>query len=240
MKTLQNRLAGAAMALALGITAFLPVQQAQAAADPAVTSPGAEVTAVTGRATVFQNGDSVRLTRGMRVTKGARIQTGLGTVTLNLGEHGIVTVESRSSVTIDELNQQKGKELTVFNLTKGGLIGDVKKVTRESEYQVKTAKGVAGIRGTKYHILAVGVFKCFDGSIFVALVAKGPDGQVQTVVVNAGKKIDATAALVEQVTDMTAAELKEIVDSTKPGGFTVVDRTPEPFVSPTAGNKKDD
>jgi len=248
MKMLPSRIAGAAATLALGLSFLLPATQVQAAANPAATGSGAIVDTVKGRATVWHaDGSKARVTKGMKIGQGAKIATGLGTVSLDLGSHGIVTVQSRSEVTIDALIRnaggEAGKDTTLFNLTKGGLLGDVKKVSANSNYQVKTAKGVAGIRGTKYLILAVGVFKCANGSLQITLNGVGPGGQPKVFVVNAGSKLDATQVL-RKVTNMSASEAAEVVekasgdgDKGPPRPVTIRNQTPtEVFVSPTAGD----
>ena len=247
MKTLQHRIAGAALTLALGLTFLFSASQAQAAADPAATG-GATVESANGRATLFRaDGSRERVTVGMKIGEGDKLITGLGTVGLNLGSHGLVRVQSRSEVTLEELKRnaggEAGKDTTIFNLTKGGLLGDVKKVSANSDYKVKTAKGVAGIRGTKYLILAVGVFKCANGSLVVTMFAINPQtGQPKVFTVTPGTKLDSTK-VVQEVTNMTPGEAATVVNlvDTPPGPVTpvviVINQAPtEVFISPTAGD----
>jgi len=207
MKTLQFRLAGAMTALALGLTFLLSGSQAQAAADPSVASTGATITKLSGRATVFlPDGSKVRATKGMSVSQGSTISTGFGSVTLDLGAHGVAVVGSRSSLVIDELSRVKDQEVTKFNLKKGELIGDVKKVAANSKYEVQTAKGVAGIRGTAYHILAIGVFKCLNGNFTVTLFTVDAQGNPKVFVVNTKSQLDAVGVL-ESVTTLSESEI---------------------------------
>lgn len=245
MKKLQNHIFGALAALALTFTFAFSGPAAHAAANPdAASGDTATVISVAGKATVFQNGKSERVKKGMILGKGAKIATGLGQVKLDIGIHGVVTIDSRSEMTIDELsrpvaNPDAGK--TVFNLTKGALLGSAKKISAESEYQVKTAKGVAGIRGTEYLILAVGIFKCASGQLVIVMVAIDPTTlQPKVFTVTPGNKLDATATI-EKLTGMTAAESAEVVKKASGGpvssGVIVIPAKPtEAFISPVRGN----
>lgn len=246
MKKLQNQIGGAITALAIAFSFAFTGPAAQAAANPdAASGDTATVISVSGKATVFHNGKSDRVKKGMILGQGAKIATGLGQVKLDIGIHGVVTIDSRSEMTIDELSRpaatpDAGK--TVFNLTKGALLGSAKKISAESEYQVKTAKGVAGIRGTEYLILAVGIFKCASGQLVIVMFAVDPATlQPKVFTVTPGNKLDATATI-EKVTNMSAAEAADVVNKAAGGaggGGTpqlIVPRQPtEAFISPTTG-----
>ncbi len=215
MKTLQSRIAGAAATFALGLTFLLSGYQAQAAANPDATSNAATVAAVSGRATVFLNGKSERVTKGMKISQGATIATGLGRVTLDMGAHGFAEVQPRSEVVVEELSRAQNKEVTKFNLKKGILLGDVKKVAAESAYEVKTAKGVAGIRGTTYEIHAIGIFKCGDGQYQVVFIGTNPQGQVVApIVIQAGSKVDVQKAINNVIVDMSPREKADVRKAT--------------------------
>jgi hypothetical protein len=43
-------------------------------------------------------------------------------------------------------------EETMLDLQDGAILGNVKKISANSRYEIKTPHGVAGIRGTDYHI----------------------------------------------------------------------------------------
>jgi len=62
---------------------------------------------------------------------------------------------------------------TVLDLKKGGLIGDVKKLSKASNYNVKHAQGVAGIRGTKWAVLPNQGVVCSEGTVTVNFVVNG-------------------------------------------------------------------
>jgi len=160
-------------ALSLALAAAFFVSSAQAATS-AGTQPGqAKVTKITGTATFKGGGQSGELKVGQILGAGATISTGVAaTVELDLGVNGkSLTIKPDSTVAIDKLDFSNTCEGTVINtrlnLTKGGLSGNVKKLARESKYEVQTAKGVAGVRGTSYSILSSGVIHVWTGSMMV-------------------------------------------------------------------------
>jgi len=248
MKTLQNRLGSAALACALAFTFLFSGASAQAAADPNAVTSTAKVTAVTGKATVFQDGKSTRVKKGMELGAGATISTGLGTVTLNLGGHGIAQIQSRTTLTIEELKHRNVGGTVVgttkFDLKKGILLGNVKKTSAESNYQVKTAKGVAGIRGTTYEIHAVGIFKCGEGLYTVQLLVVDPaTGQPKVITLQPATMLDAQAAVVEvlnlppgQAAALNAA-VTAMIAPPGVGGVVIIPRTPtETTITGAVGN----
>jgi hypothetical protein len=251
MKTLQNRIGSAALACALALTLLFTGASAQAAADPNAVRTTATVTGVTGRATVFQDGNSSKVKKGMEIGVGATISTGLGTVTLNLGGHGNAIVQSRSTLTIEELSHKiVGGETqgnTKFDLKKGILLGNVKKTTAASNYKVKTAKGVAGIRGTTYEIHAIGIFKCGEGMFTVQLLVTGPDGAPQVITLQSATQLDAQAA-VAVVLNLTPAQAQVVNNAVNPllanpnvRGVILIPRTPiETTITGTVGKPRVD
>ena len=77
---------------------------------------------------------------------------------------------------------------TLLDLKHGNIFGTVKKLTGASTYQVKIPNGVAGIRGTIYHISADGILSVISGSVVLAYI--GSDGNPVTQVVTAGQQFD--------------------------------------------------
>ena len=220
MKTLQNRIGSAALACALAITFLFAGSSSQAATDPNAVRTTATVTGVTGKATVFQGGKSSKVKKGMEVGVGATISTGLGTVTLNLGGHGIAIVQSRSTLTIEELSHKivggETQGRTKFDLKQGILLGNVKKTSAASNYEVKTAKGVAGIRGTTYEIHAVGIFKCGEGMYTVQLLVTDPaTNQLQVITLQPTTQLDAQGAVAE-VLNLTPAQAQALNNAVDP------------------------
>lgn len=73
---------------------------------------------------------------------------------------------------------------TQLDLRSGHIVGNVRKMSGASRYEVKLPNGVAGIRGTIYHIWADGRIQVADGTVVLSLV--DAQGNVQTRVINAG------------------------------------------------------
>lgn len=143
----------------------------------ALAVPGrAEVIKVIGKATVTKasGGSGQTITQGMVLGTGDTINTGAGsTVDLNLGLNGdFLRVDPDSSLTISNLDIANVAERTVntqLNVNRGGITGNVvNKLSLASKYEVKSASGVAGIRGTVYS------------------VTLKPDGTVARIVVTSG------------------------------------------------------
>lgn len=116
---------------------------------------------------------------GQVLGEGITVTTGPGVVVeLNLGENGqVLRIVENSSVSIDELKLDKTAADTVaktsLTLKQGGLIGNVKKLSQASDYKVKYAEGVAGIRGTKWAILPGKGVICTEGSVKVTFTIDG-------------------------------------------------------------------
>ena len=72
---------------------------------------------------------------------------------------------------------------TQLDLRAGHIMGNVKKLSAASKYEIKIPNGVAGIRGSFYEFWASGLLKMLSGSSILALV--GSDGVVNTWLVNA-------------------------------------------------------
>ncbi len=72
---------------------------------------------------------------------------------------------------------------TQLDLRAGQIMGNVKKLSAASKYEVKIPNGVAGIRGTIYWLSSTSKAAVLTGSVVLALVK--PDGTVVTKIVNA-------------------------------------------------------
>ena len=122
--------------------------------------PGrAEVKKVVGKATVTNAKNATSsITEGMVLGTGDTITTGAGSyVDLFLGLNGdFLRVDADSTLKIDNLDIGNVSQRTVttqLDVQKGQIVGNVvAKLTAASKYEIKTASGVAGIRGTKYMV----------------------------------------------------------------------------------------
>src|SRR5262249_51454889 len=101
-----------------------------------------------------------------------------------------VRIFESSVLSIDKLTaQQTGADVveeTQLDLRAGRILGNVKKLSAASKYEVKIPNGVAGIRGTVYLISSSGQVEVQVGSVVLAVV--NPDGTLVTKVVTGGHK----------------------------------------------------
>lgn len=129
---------------------------------------------------------------GARLGENAVIRTdNTATVDLFLGENGpVVRVTKGTTLGIDKLDyEDSGIEKVIdtqLDLSNGKILGNVKKMAAASKYEVKTPKGVAGIRGTEYSISADGTVVVVSGTVIVVYIV---DGKPQPPVVVTGGNI---------------------------------------------------
>jgi hypothetical protein len=132
----------------------------------------------------------------------------------------IVRIFENSALGVDKLAVDKtgaGDEIsdTQLDLKAGQILGNVKKLSSASKYEVKIPNGVAGIRGTVYLISSSGVVNVLTGSVVIAIV--GPDGTVTTRVVNAHESYDPATNTVTRLTNDQVTALKKLVEELPPG-----------------------
>jgi hypothetical protein len=103
----------------------------------------------------------------------------------------VVRLMENTLLGIDRLTSlQTGAEEvtdTELNLRGGRILGNVKKLSTASKYEIKLPSGVAGIRGTFYDA-SIDWVKCFVGSIAYAWIDANNNGQKATI--TGGQKID--------------------------------------------------
>lgn len=100
----------------------------------------------------------------------------------------VIRILPNSVLTVDKLTLERtGMDEvsdTQLDLKAGTIIGNVKKLSAASRYEIKIPNGVAGIRGTIYMIGANGAVYVLRGSVVVSYV--DGQGQLHTVTVSAG------------------------------------------------------
>lgn len=208
----------------------------------------AKVRWVEGHATVSKGGGAAsKLERFMVVHPGDVVKTdNKSHVDLDLGNNnGTIQVTPGSELALDKLTfSNTGFEIihdTQLNLRSGVLCGQVKKMAPGSKYEVKTPKGVAGIRGTRYRIAANGDVTVTEGTLVQALVM--PDGTVKTITVGAGQTLVAATGDVRPATKEEINFVNQTVGDSMTHGGVGPDRDPtstqffretsqEPYVSP--------
>lgn len=212
------------IALTLGLTILAGAMDAQAQFKRNL----AFVRSVVGSATYTDGAKSGTVTRGLFLHEGSRITTTGGSyVDLFLGENGpFVRVTESSNLVLDRLQFRETAQdfviETSLNLRDGRVIGQVKKTSPASRYEVVTPTMVAGIRGTDYDISADGTTKVYDGQV---VVAYSVDGQVPTFLVNGGFKFNPTTQQVVPIDtgldgffpDFPGLNLEEWVEITNNG-----------------------
>jgi len=131
-------------------------------------------------------------------------------------EQNVVRIWANSALGIDKLTaMQTGADLvseTQLDLKQGRITGSVKKMSAASKYEVKLPNGVAGIRGTVYDILAVGIVKVYVGSMVVAWVdSKTQNVTTQTVM--GGQSYDAPNNQISPLSPASMAELEQLANT---------------------------
>ena len=158
-------------------------------------------------------------------------------------QQNTVRVKDNTVLGIDKLTVMDTGADTVtdtqLDLKSGRIIGNVKKMSASSRYEVKLPNGVAGIRGTIYDISADGNISVASGSVVISFVDS--QGNVQTRVVMGGQGYNSRT---DQVTALAAGLAEQITTDASAMGMggvqtssTVsIDRTIL-FVSPTVGTQ---
>jgi hypothetical protein len=77
---------------------------------------------------------------------------------------------------------------TELDLRQGGIFNSVKKLSGASQYIIKIPNGIAGVRGTLFHINADGACAAYKNSVVLSII--GLNGQPETVVVGEGTQFD--------------------------------------------------
>lgn len=175
--------------LGIAVVAMLSASTGQAQS----TKQGkAQVRAVQGSARYSTGGGAwLDLTTGTSLNSGAVISTAAGShVDLYLGINGpVVRVAEDTQMSIDKLTYtDTGADAVIetqLNLTKGTLIGSVRKLAAASRYEIKTPSGVAGIRGTDYVITHTLMLFIPKGLGHVAYIL--PDGNILSESVSTGE-----------------------------------------------------
>jgi hypothetical protein len=184
----------------------------------------AKVRYVNGEAVAAKAGGAAqKVERHMILRPGDTIKTDAKShVDVMLGyNNGSLQVTPGSEVTLEKLTYKLTALETIhdtqLNLKSGSLVGVVKGMAAGSKYEIKTPRGVASIRGTRYQIWANGDLAVVTGRAAMALVVT--NGAIKTFTVGTRQILIAS---IPEVRSMTAAELDSInqlcMDCTTHGG----------------------
>lgn len=186
------------------------------AAEAAVEKGSANVVTVQGQAEYSTDGSHwSALKRGEMLREGAVIRTSSAAAAdLDLGRNGShLRVMPGSTVALSALTfEQTGLETIVntqIDIRSGKVVGQVQKLSSSSKYELKTAKALATIRGTRYSMAADGKLVVAEGS--VVIVSTKEDGTTVTRVVNAN---EAFSPALGSVAAATEADLGDVGGST--------------------------
>jgi hypothetical protein len=123
----------------------------------------------------------------MKFKAGVTLRTGAnGTADLSVnGMSSAVRITNNTILRIPTMNYigsaREGDTDTMLDLVTGSVLGNVKKITANSRYEITTPHGVAGIRGTDFSVLAIPTedhkwivtFNSITGTITVSAVIDG-------------------------------------------------------------------
>ncbi len=101
--------------------------------------------------------------------------------TVHISASSVLAIDK---LTLDKTGMDEVSE-TQLDLRAGRIMGNVKKLSAASRYEVKLPNGVAGIRGTTYVINADGSIYVLVGQVILTYV--GSNGQVITQTVSGGQ-----------------------------------------------------
>jgi FecR protein len=126
----------------------------------------------------------------------------------------VVRIFENTALGVDKLTAETtgaGDEVsdTQLDLKTGQILGNVKKLSAASKYEVKIPNGVAGIRGTVYMISAAGIVNVLTGSVVVAIV--GADGTVTTHVVGSNQSYDASTNVITRLSQQQIKIIEQIL-----------------------------
>lgn len=211
-------------ALAALVVAFTFATNASAADnDILVTAVGGNVVYSTG------GGAFVPLPVGTHLHRGDVIKTGPSShADLEVGQSvGVIqiTPETTFGITEATFNQTPADTVTAteFDLSTGAIYAKINKLAKASRYEIKTPKGIAGVRGTTIYLTANGDLTVGEGTAGIAYFGGGAfvlhDGQT----ISPGDNAPRTAP---------GVLLKEIIDSIWDATHHGIGRDLRPFVPP--------
>ncbi len=191
MKRLQTLAACLVVLMLVGVVSLKSEQ-------PGKIQGKAIVRSVNGTATYTVAGSSNPLKVNMELDPGTLITTGPNSyVFLSVnGVSSALRVQENTTVAIPTMSRigsdREGDTETMLDLRVGSLLGQVKKVSANSTYEIKTPHGVAGIRGTDWGIVVVqlpdGRYMSTFTSVAGQVIVSAPvDGSIQTETLTDGQ-----------------------------------------------------
>src|SRR5665213_171655 len=179
MKRIQNIIV-CALGLALaGVTSLHSAEEGRLEGK-------AIVRAVHGDVTYQENGSWMPLKNNSELAAGVSIRTGAAsTADIQVNGKSAVRVTENTTMQIPTMTytgtRREGDTETMLDLESGSVLGNVKKLSANSRYEIKTPHGVAGIRGTDFEVTVkpqgdgrfVVTFTSVTGQLIVSAVVEG-------------------------------------------------------------------
>src|SRR5205085_1468494 len=129
---------------------------------------------------------------GTKLQKGDVVKTGNAShCDVILGHNvGSVQLTPNSTLGVNDLIANRGAGETVtdtqLELNQGALYAKINKLNKASRLEIKTPKGIAGVRGTTLYLTAAGVLTVGEGTAGIAYMN---NGSVQTFVLHDGETV---------------------------------------------------
>jgi hypothetical protein len=156
------------------------------AAEEARLEGKAIVRAVHGQVTYQENGSWMPLKNNAELRAGVTIRTGPdSTADIQINGKSAVRVTADTTMQIPNMtytgSRREGDTDTMLDLKTGSILGNVKKLSANSRYEIKTPHGVAGIRGTDFEVTVTPdnagrftvTFTSVTGQVIVSAVVEG-------------------------------------------------------------------
>jgi hypothetical protein len=158
----------------------------------------AKVRTVSGKAVYSVGGAWMPLKVNMELAAGTTIHTDPDSfVYLSVnGLSSAVRIAGNTTMTVEDMQRvgasREGDTTTLLSIKTGSILGQVKKVSANSTYEIKTPHGVAGIRGTDFGIVVyedangnpVVTFTSVSGQVIVSAIV---NGSIETVTLSTGQ-----------------------------------------------------
>jgi hypothetical protein len=206
----------------------------------------ARVRVVHGTAEYSVGGQWQGLRPNMELDAGTQIRTGPDSyVSLNVnGLRSSVKVSQNTTITLSKMDSMgRGADSdsdTSMKLDSGTVLGQVKKLSANSRYEIETPNGVAGIRGTDFVVSVVpqpnGTFLVTFTSVTGTVVASAVvDNTTVVKVLTAGQSWSPGQDVIPTAQQLVDFYQTEIVGLEQIGGGTLILPAP-PLVQPFGGN----
>ena len=198
------------------------------------------------------------MVKGDQLPVGATIQTGPDAkADLSMeGDAIIIHVNTNTTVKLEKMAQMAGgagDSDTQVNVRAGQITGNIKKLSKASHFDIKTPKGVAGIRGTEFNIkvelLPDGTFRVTFTSVTGELVVAAIiNGVVQTQALSDGQSWTPGSDAVPTVAELLSYYADEIREAQRlldeyrqtgvapPGVIPAGPGVPNPYVAVPSGS----